>query len=397
MTIINFIPFILILILSKKFVLKCKLNLKNFLYVLWSKYYSLLLRDSFKLDFILQGVAVENGYNHIENEVESYIPDEDEKYTQHDNVIPSTSGYINGAAKFENSIEENVKHVLDVLPHLGDGFIRKLLARYDNVEQAITAVLESNLPPDLADSDQNEVYIPPDLQDEKFLEAGIQRLNVFDGDEYDVMTQDKLKCVVKRGKGMPGGPKDLKSMLDDKSHVKAFRSRYQQYNMVTEDSNDDEYDDEYDDSYDALAESETKTVRLAKNVIVDEIDDDESEESDDDNFNEGNEFRKKSNQDFCENPEIVRARYEHKRNMMLRRNDIGNKNSKIQADVIGKPKYQGQDDKTQNARRQKDVNKSSRANHNRKRGAQFKQSRGMIPMWIRCFLLNYAFTTISLP
>jgi len=129
--------------------------------------------------------------------------------------------------------------------------------------------------------DKSEPYIPLDPQDITYLETGVRHLNVFDGDDYDIMTNDKPKCIVKIGKGFPGQPKNFKTLLDDKTHVNEMRERYQQYSMVTEgntnDDDDDEklYDDEYDDSYDALAESESKTVKLAafKNVVMDDIED----------------------------------------------------------------------------------------------------------------------------
>lgn len=356
---------------------------------------SFFSRDAFKIQFILQGIAVENGHNHIDEEFQPF-DNENSKYAQAEfEAGPSTLAHNNNnnhitKTLFSDIIEDNVKHVLDVLPHLGDGFIRKLLSRYDNVEQAIAAVLELNLPPDLAASDQTEVYIPPDIKEEKYLDAGIKRLNIYDGDDYDVMTQDKLKGVVKRGKGQPGQPKDLKALLDDKSHVHKFKSRYQEYSMVSEDPEDD-YNDEYDDSFDAMAESETKSVkRFAKNVINDEFDDEESEDSEDENIDSGgyDKSNSKSNMVFCENPEIIRARYEQKRQIAMARKHGGgggyggggSSGTRPQSEIVGKPKGQGQDNKTQQARQNKDVHKSSRANHNRKRGAQFKQSRGMIPM-----------------
>lgn len=49
------------------------------------------------------------------------------------------------------------------------------------------------------------------------------------------------------------------------------------------------------------------------------------------------------------------------------------------SDVVGNLKGQGQDSNTTNSRHKKDVNKSTRANHNRRQGAAFKRNRGMIP------------------
>lgn len=72
--------------------------------------------------------------------------------------------------------------------------------------------------------------------------------------------------------------------------------------------------------------------------------------------------------DFCEDPAVVRARREaHYRH------------SGKTSDVVGKPKGQGQDEKVLHNREKKNINKSSRANHNRKGGAQWKRNKGMLP------------------
>lgn len=49
------------------------------------------------------------------------------------------------------------------------------------------------------------------------------------------------------------------------------------------------------------------------------------------------------------------------------------------SNVVGNPKGEGQEKGTTNARKSKNTNKSSRANHNRRDGAAFKRNRGMIP------------------
>lgn len=71
---------------------------------------------------------------------------------------------------------------------------------------------------------------------------------------------------------------------------------------------------------------------------------------------------------FCEDPAIARARYEARMGIRRPKND-----------VVGKPKGQGQEKNVVNARQRKNVQKSSRANHNRKGGATFKRNKGMIP------------------
>lgn len=278
------------------------------------------------------------------------------------------------APQKQRNVDSEIENVLEILPHLGTGFIRKLLQRYDNHEEAIAAVLEGNLPPDLSDADQTEVYIPPE-------EAAVlpkiipnNRNNIFDGDQYDVMTNDNPNCVIKRGKGLPGGPKNLSQMLDDKTAMNQVRQRYEEYSLITEDidENDPEYNDEYDDSYEALLEGEIKTKKTEamKQVILDIEEESESEEE---NPPENN-----SRMNFCENPEAIRARYEANRAAKMA-NKKNYRPPPVPKDVVGKVKGKGQEKDVLLNRHKKDVNKSSRANHSRKSGATWKRSRGMIP------------------
>lgn len=348
----------------KDLVLECKFIIIPIVVTIFN--FMLIFRDSFKLEFIAQAFLMAEA----PVEIDQPVAGPSNGYQE-----PSTSSSVNGASTSKSpqksNIEEQIKNILDVFPHFGDGFVRKILARYDNPELAISAILEGNLPPDLNSLDKSEVYIPPDLQDKVFLETGIRRLNIFDGDEFDVMTQDKIKGVIKSGKGFPGQPKTMNALLDDKSHIREMKGRYQEYTMVTE---GDDYDDEYDDSYDAMAESENKNKKsyrpsaAVKAILVDEVDDEESDSEEED-------LRPKRNpNEFCENPEAVRARYEQSR---MNYRGRGGGSTRPVKDVVGNAKGQGQDSKTLQNRHSKDVNKSSRANHNRKSGASFKRGRGM--------------------
>lgn len=47
--------------------------------------------------------------------------------------------------------------------------------------------------------------------------------------------------------------------------------------------------------------------------------------------------------------------------------------------MVGKPKGQGQEASTQQSRHKKEVQKTSKANHNRRQGAAWKRNKGMIP------------------
>ncbi|KXJ80582.1 hypothetical protein RP20_CCG024358 [Aedes albopictus] len=344
--------------------------------------------DSFKLDFVQNAYC--SGENGMTNghDGSGEFPEEDESFGEAvggvaEEVEPGPSGT---SAKLEltpeQQIEANVRKVLDILPDLGDGYVRKILARYEDVEQAIAAVLEGNLPPDLAEADPTEPYIPPDKLDNFYLETGIERLNIYDGDEFDVLVHDKIKGVMKKGKGMPGQPKNLKELLDDKSHVKEMKDRYQEYSNVC-----DEYDDEYDDSYDAMADSESKTIRLSaqmRNALVDELDDGEDEEEDEAVQRRGPTVSGggKKPLDFCENPEVLRQRAEERwrsKHQARGGGGGGGPPSGQNRDVVGKAKGQGQEKDVLINRKHKNENKSSRANHNRKQGATFKRNKGMIP------------------
>lgn len=77
---------------------------------------------------------------------------------------------------------------------------------------------------------------------------------------------------------------------------------------------------------------------------------------------------------FCEDPALVRERREARY-----RSKHPQPQSSQKGDVVGKPKGQGQDQSVLKNRDKKNAHKSSRANHNRKGGAQWKRNRGMIP------------------
>lgn len=280
----------------------------------------------------------------------------------------------NGAAR---DLDLEASAVLDVLPDLGMGFIRRLLARYENGEQAIAAILDENLPPDLANADKQEVYIPDDPQDKLQSQIGVRHYNVHDGDKYDVLTTDNPQCIIKKGKGLPGGPRNAEQLLDDKRDIGLMKQRYAQYSMVEETplERGDEYDDEYDDSYEALNDGQAPPVSLLREKLqqasaaaaldTQDADEDNAEASDDDNMNAT------KRDDFCENPELIRARYQQRQ--------MAKYGPRAKAELVGAAKGQGQTQEITRNRSQKEAHKSSRANHNRKSGAAFKRSRGMIP------------------
>lgn len=231
----------------------------------------------------------------------------------------------------------------------------------------------------MVDVDQTEPYIPDDPRDAVLKETGVQRINVFNGDALDVMANDVLNCTVKYKKATVGGPKSVEALLDDKTHINENRQRYEQYSVVTE----GDYDDEYDDSYDAMAESEYKVRRLktARDVVIDE-ESSSSEEEENEATDRGNVDTSRPTNAFCENPEVIRARREQAWQQKYRgRGGGGHSGGGGGArDVAGTGKKgQGQADSVLFNRHKKEQNKSVRGNHNRRRGADFKRSRGMIP------------------
>ncbi|XP_067641760.1 activating signal cointegrator 1 complex subunit 2 [Eurosta solidaginis] len=368
--------------------------------------------DDFKASFIVQGYQPEvptnlQKANHTKSNKKTQNVTKSNKKTKqvrsncNTNVITNSTPTTTKEETAKRDIDLEVTAVLEVLPHLGMGFVRRVLSRYDNSEGAIAAILEENLPPDLVNADQNEIYIPPDPQDKTYAETGVKHYNIYDGDQYDIMTHDNPKCIIKQGKGMPNTPKDAAQLLDDKRDLAQIKSRYQAYTLVSEcESSNDEYDDEYDDSYEALLASETRVVRskqlkagLAN--IEDFSDDDESDNDDDGEQQNAEDKSSKSDTqqtgrnnkqlNFCENPEDVRARYEARRQAKWSNRNHGGGGGgggggmdNKPRDVVGAPKGQGQDKETLRNRDKKEKNKSMRANHNRKAGASFKRSRGMI-------------------
>lgn len=102
-------------------------------------------------------------------------------------------------------------------------------------------------------------------------------------------------------------------------------------------------------------------------------------------------FRSKMN--FCEDPALIRER----REAAYRSRRPQQQNQK-RADVVGKPKGQGQDQSVLKAREKKNTQKSAKGNHNRRGGAQWKRSRGMIPSWSTNFFIilsEYLFSFIN--
>ncbi|XP_069705636.1 activating signal cointegrator 1 complex subunit 2 [Periplaneta americana] len=282
-------------------------------------------------------------------------------------------------------LESLITEVKDILPHLGDGFVEKCLEQFNFAsDSVINAILEDTLPLDLRSSDQTLPRIPPDTKELDEATNGMQRLNVFDNDEFDVMTQDQVDTSrIHKGK-RKGKHKTLNELIDDKSHRAEFRDMYNKFGIV--DTEGSMYDDEYDDTYDLLDVSVGDEGDLERRpFVVPRVlrgKDEESSGADSDG-EEPDEQEAKAGpprDEFVQNPEEVRARAEQRRQQMhsrargWRRGPPPSKDK----DVVGRPKGQGQDKQVVINRDHKTAHKSSRGNHNRRVFSQRKRQQGMI-------------------
>lgn len=285
----------------------------------------------------------------------------------------------------DGDIQIETTKILEIFPHLGTGYIRTLLIFYDNKsETVISKILEGKLDEMFANADESETYIPPETPTiiksiKDIIKPGECR------DLIASINSSEFKADVKlKGKFLTKSePRTYHELLNDKSSVNRMKDRYSTYNMVSEVTEEArEYDDEYDDSYEDFAFSERK-VPVNLNVKMREMlpDNDENLENESDE----DEQERPKNNDFCENPEVIRARREQQfRNRMAKKGRGGAAPAPAAAaaapaprDVVGNEKGKGQSDDVLRNRANKNTNKSSRANHNRKAGSNFKQSRGM--------------------
>lgn len=213
-----------------------------------------------------------------------------------------------------------------------------------NVNDTLSAILDQNLPPHLTEIPFDTIRIPEETEHE----------------EKPLLAY----------KGKRNQHTDAMQLLNDKTGIKDIKELIIINSMVKEDPNDDEFDDRTldDEPIPLDSDHEERVLRhlqgAMKNLVV------VSDPSDESSDEEQDEALARKRNDFCEDPAVLRARREAQRK--------GNGKGR-NFDVIGKPKGQGQEKDVQHNRDKKNVNKSSRANHNRKKGAQWKRSRGMMP------------------
>lgn len=212
------------------------------------------------------------------------------------------------------------------------------------MSDTLAAILDENLPPHLAEIPFDSIRIPEETNPE---------------------SQQPL--LAHRGKREDY--KDAMQLLNDKTGIKDIKELIIVNSMVKDDPYDDEFDDRTldDEPTPRDDDDETRVLRhmregLRNMPVVSDPSDDSTEEEEEDPV--------KKRDAFCEDPAVIRARREAQR-----RGNAKGRNF----DVVGKPKGQGQEKDVQHNRDKKNVHKANRANHNRKTGAQWKRSRGMMP------------------
>jgi activating signal cointegrator complex subunit 2 len=348
--------------------------------------------------------AKSNGYHLKEAPKNDYLDYEDDEELEGACALPlKKEGPQLPDKNIEDILQLETSKVMEIFPHFGVGYIRRLLSFYNNsAETVISKILEGvllgrkklfknsfyffhfseNLDETLKNCDENEPYIPPESPLKSFEPAAPSTSNE---DEINKKTSflDTFKGdILQKGKNLTTkAPKTYNELFNDKSQINQMRDRYKQYSMVggneEEEANDREYDDEYDDSYEVFADTERKIHLHGKmrEALPDDIDSSEESESEPEEETENSRPRKNP-LDFCENPEEIRRRREQNYQQRMAKK-FPHRPAPSTRDVTGNVKGQGQTNEVLRNRQFKNTNKSSRANHNRKSGSTFKQSRGM--------------------
>nr|CAD7413700.1 unnamed protein product [Timema cristinae] len=143
-------------------------------------------------------------------------------------------------------VEKEFMYGGNLCQHFRETHIANKCLEYYNYssESVIHALLESSLASSLAELDQSLPRIPLEAESKLDLLNSGERSNVFDNDEFDIMTRDYVDTTrIHKGKRV-GKHKDLASMLNDKTHVTELGEKFKQLGLV------DVYEDEYDDTYD---------------------------------------------------------------------------------------------------------------------------------------------------
>ena len=281
-----------------------------------------------------------------------------------------------------------VSGVRDLLPHLGEGFVERVLLEFNyKVDLAVNALLEDSLPSHLRSLDQ---AMPRQVEKTPSPPPAIR--SVYDEDEFDVFSRAEVdKTRIHRGK--KNIAKDANKLLEDKSGLVGLKDRFDRLGIVedieivarpsavavADHGNEHEYDDEYDDTYDDIAVGEQEPdaqdehgrgfvlpVALGGGKVTNTrgpVAESEEEEE------EGSDVKSKMN--FVRNPEEVRQEKERKRQEKISK--TRSHNTPPNRDVVGKAKGQGQDKQVLINRARKNANKGK----GHRNAADRKSAKGM--------------------
>ena len=295
----------------------------------------------------------------------------------------------------DEQMDSLISQVKDLLPHLGGGFVEAALEYFDkDPEKVINSLLEENLPPHLIEMDRETPRKPKRTSVSALVvkdDPLFQRNNLYDGDEFDVVTRDTVDLSkIHRGKSKRDA-KNANVLLDDKTELASMRDRFMSLGVVTEDvividDHDPNYDDEYDDTYDQNAvgqsEPDAKDELLERRpfvlpralggghvpTVVNHEEEEEEEEEED--------AKGQKRDEFVRNPADIRADNERKRQERQQQQSRGrrrNAGPPPNRDVVGGPRGQGQSKEVVINRNRKTANKGK---HNRAM-ADKKQAKGM--------------------
>ncbi|XP_062615224.1 activating signal cointegrator 1 complex subunit 2-like [Saccostrea cucullata] len=272
-------------------------------------------------------------------------------------------------------LDSLIAAVKDLLPDLGEGFIELCLEEYGyDIEKVINSVLEDKLPPSLEDLDRSMVRQQYEQSEDVVIS---QRANIFDHDEFDVFSRDKVD-LTKVYKGKKGKTDAVDLDKNDAAELNPKLAEKYGYQVI--EVEDELYDDEYDDTYDTInvgaddADSADELTQRRQFTVPRVLQKKQDVESDSDESAEETVEENPVKDEFVPNPALIRQRAEERAQWKAQRRTQGQRSNfkgqqedkEKKYDVKGEAKGKGQSDDVLKNRAWKEKHKSSRANHNRK-------------------------------
>ena len=291
-----------------------------------------------------------------------------------------------------------VTGVRDLLPHLGEGYVERVLVEFGfKVDETINALLEGNLPKHLQDLDPSLTKeIPKEPEPEPVMRS------IYDGDEFDVFSRDNVD-ISKVHRGKKNKNTDAKKLLDDKRDVMKMKDIFDRLGIVEDievievinksdrepqPGNEFDYDDEYDDTYDDVplgAQEPDAKDDLGRGFVLPvalgggKISHNTNNQADYDEEEEDDEEKSNTKMNFARNPEEGREEMARKRQEKIARRGGGGRGGGggggggQNRDVVGKARGQGQDKQVLINRARKNANKGK----GQRAGADRKAAKGM--------------------